>query len=133
MMAAYREHNMFGSQAVREGSTSTSRRQRPTSRRTRTKQATIEILNDHIAAISFDHFELNADQVYLYSDFLLCPGDEVRLQIGLSSCHYPLNAIGEVVRAETGDDGLRPGMAVSLTEMKDADRHELKRFLSRRY
>ena len=132
-MAAYREHNMFDSQATLGGSAPTSRRQRSKSRRTRTKQATVEILNDQIAAISFAHFELKADQVYLHSDFLLCPGDEVYIQIGLSSCHYPLNAIGEVVRAETGDDGLRPGMAVSLTEMKDADRHELKRFLSRRY
>ncbi|MCP4599789.1 MAG: hypothetical protein GY847_04485 [Proteobacteria bacterium] len=133
MMVGYRKHDMCSSRAALKGSTRTSRRQRLTSRRTRTKQATIEILDDHLAAASFDHFELKADQVYLHSDFLLCPGDEVLLHISLSTCREPLNAIGVVVRAETGDDGLRPGMAVSFTEMKDSDRHELKRFLSRRY
>ncbi|MCP4600559.1 MAG: hypothetical protein GY847_08520 [Proteobacteria bacterium] len=89
----------------------------------------VEIIDEHENATPFEHFELNIIGVYLYSDFLLFPGDKVHLRIKLSSCLRPIHAIGEVVRAETGNERLMPGMGVAFKNMDNSDQKELERFL----
>ena len=109
-----------------------SRRQKRLSRRERPKVDLVEMVDDHSNAVFFDHFEISSTGIYLCSDFLLCPGDEITLKLTLSGRWEPLEVVGEVVRAETGDDGLRPGMSIVFKEMDRKDRSTLERFLARR-
>lgn len=109
-----------------------SRRRTGFSRREREKSVLVELTDDQGNNILFDHFELSSTGLFLHSDYLLCPGDQVKLGLRLSTCDEPLEVQGEVIRSETGNDGLRPGMSIVFKSMPRNDRSELERFLIRR-
>lgn len=109
-----------------------SRRRAALGRREREKSATVELLYEQDNNISFEHFELSSTGIYVHSDYLLCPGDRVTIGLKLSTCGEPLEITGEVVRAETGNDGLRPGMSILFRDMARKERGALEHFLIRR-
>jgi hypothetical protein len=117
---------------LHRGAKKLSRRQGAPRRRDRPKSASVELIDEQGNVTLFDHFELSSTGVYLHSDYLLCTGDPVALELTLSGCPHPLEITGEIIRAETGNDGLRPGMRVIFKNMLRDARSELERFLIRR-
>ena len=105
------------------------------SRRYRNPPVTLEILDEHheLAATPLSCFDLSAVGVYLHTSFLLLPGEKIHLRIRLSSTLRPIDVLGEVVRAETGGDGLSPGMGIAFREVAESDSTALKQFLLRRF
>jgi hypothetical protein len=83
--------------------------------------------------IALSSFDLSAVGAYLYSDYLFCEGDAVELRLHIASLQRPLEIKGEVIRVETGESGLVPGMGISFRKMAKQDSDELKQFLLRRF
>ncbi len=110
-----------------------SRRNRRRSRRHRTESVSVLLAQERGEAVAFDCFDLSSVGLYIHSNYLLCPGERVRIEVGFSSRLRPVIIAGEVVRAEMGDaHGLTPGMGIAFREISPGDRIELERFLARR-
>lgn len=115
------------------GRETVSRRNRRQSRRHRTESVSVSLIEAEGEAVPFECFDLSNVGLYIHSNYLLCPGERVRIEVGLSSRLSPLLIEGEVVRAEMGDaHGLTPGMGIAFREISSGDRAELERFLARR-
>jgi PilZ domain len=112
---------------------SRSRRQRRRGRREHSGSVSVEAVDRHGDAMPFDCFDLSAVGIYLHTDFLLCPGEEIQLRLRLPMRFRPLEIAGEVVRAETGEGGLQPGIGVAFRTISRTDQEELGRFLMRRF
>ena len=69
---------------------------------------------------------------YLHSDYLFCLGETVRLRIRIADRPLSIDITGEVVRVETGESGLVPGMGIAFRKIGKQDSDELRRFLMRR-
>ena len=110
-----------------------SRRGKSRGRRSGIPHIQLEMVDDEDNAMPFDCFDLSPVGAYLHSEFLLLPGDRVTLRLRLDYQHRPLEVEGEVVRVETGDDGLPPGMGIAFREMAQRDSIKLKQFLFRRF
>lgn len=93
----------------------------------------LEILCDNTHAASLRCFDLSAVGVYLHSDFLLAKGDTIEIRVRIPDRHRPIDIVGEVVRVETGDRGLAPGMGIAFREIADTDAAALNQFLLRRF
>jgi len=78
-------------------------------------------------------FDLSAVGVYIHSDYLLSRGETLQLRIRVPFRHRPIDVLGEVVRVETGEWGLPPGMGVAFREIAETDSAALKQFLLRRF
>jgi len=83
-------------------------------------------------AIPFDCFDLSAVGVYLRSDLLLSPGEDVLLTLRLPPLWRPVCISGTVVRSETGGERHGPGMGVAFVEMGDEARESLRRYVAQR-
>ncbi len=110
-----------------------SRRSKSPSRRVGIPHIQLDIVDDEDNAMPFDCFDLSPVGVYLHSDYLLLQGDRVTIRLRLDFQHRPIEVEGEVVRVETGEDGLAPGMGIAFREMGRRDSNKLKQFLFRRF
>ena len=93
----------------------------------------LEIRWDNAHGTSLRCFDLSAVGVYLHSELLLTKGDTIELRIRIPDRHRPIDIVGEVVRVETGDRGLAPGMGIAFREIADTDAAALNQFLLRRF
>jgi hypothetical protein len=110
----------------------TSRRMDRSFTRHRNPPVRMELVEDgNVIALSC--FDLSAVGAYLYSDYLFCEGDTVELRLHIASRLDPMTVIGEVVRVETGESGLMPGMGITFRKITEQDSDELKQFLLRRF
>jgi hypothetical protein len=102
-------------------------------RRYRDQTIAVEIITEDLGALPYECFDISPVGTYLHTEFLLVPGDEVNLKIRLSARHQPMDVVGEVVRVETGENGLQPGIGIAFTKIAKTDSKELKQFLMRRF
>ena len=93
----------------------------------------MEILSDDGTAVPMSCFDLSAVGAYLHSDYLFSLGETIRLRIRIASKPRAIDIRGEVVRVETGENGLAPGMGIAFRKIADRDSDELKQFLLRRF
>jgi hypothetical protein len=103
------------------------------SRRFRHPPVTLEIVDENRQATPLSCFDLSAVGVYLHSSFLLQPGEQMQLRIRVPNRRRPIDVLGEVVRVETGENGLFPGMGIAFRKILEADATALKQFLLRRF
>ena len=110
----------------------TSRRLERASRRRRNPSLTLEIVGED-ESVPMSCFDLSAVGAYLHSEYLFCLGDSIRLRIRISGRPRPIDIGGEVVRVETGENGLVPGMGVAFRQIAKQDSDDLRQFLMRRF
>lgn len=108
-----------------------SRRNRRRGRRERSERVSIEFVDDLGGLVPFTSFDLSSLGVYLHSDLLLSPGEEVQLLISLPALAQPLHVRGEVIRSDVGSELRAPGMGVAFRGLGDEDQLLLTRFVSR--
>lgn len=101
-------------------------------RRHPSSDISVELLDGN-TAIQYECPNISPVGVYLLTELLLFPGDEVNLRIRLSARQQPMVIVGKVVRVDTGDTGQAPGMGISFTDISTTDSKELKLFLMRRF
>ena len=127
---------MFANSKARNEQTArtslTSRRLERAARRHRNPPLTLEIVAEEGGGIPLSCFDLSAVGAYLHSDYLFCLGESVRLRIRIADRPLPIDITGEVVRVETGESGLVPGMGIAFRKISKQDSDELRRFLMRR-
>ena len=109
-----------------------SRRLERASRRRRNPSLTLEIVGED-ESVPMSCFDLSAVGAYLHSEYLFCLGDSIRLRIRISGRPRPIDIGGEVVRVETGENGLVPGMGVAFRQIGKQDSDDLREFLMRRF
>ncbi len=110
----------------------TSRRTPSSSGRHRRTPVRMEMIEDG-NTIAVSCFELSAVGAYLYSDYLYCEGDFVELRLHTAFGRHPIEIVGEVIRVETGESGLMPGMGIAFKQISKQDSDELKHYLLRRF
>ena len=93
-------------------------------------RATVHLLDDDGSLIPFESFDLSAGGIYLRSELLYYPGDELILQIDIPGLSEPLVIIGEVIRVDV-DNTSTPGMGVAFWSLTSAERYILNNYLSR--
>ncbi len=108
-------------------------RHRRSHRRFRDQRVSVSVVDDELGDIQFDCLNISPVGVYLRTDFLLLPGDEVNLRIGITPWHRPFDVTGKVIRVDTGETGLPPGMGIAFHRIATTDSKELKLFLMRRF
>ncbi|MCU0665333.1 MAG: PilZ domain-containing protein [Myxococcota bacterium] len=102
------------------------------SRRHRRTQAGVEVIRDG-DAMPFECFDLSAVGLYLHAELLLDLGENVELRIDLPGRPRPISAKGQVIRAQTDNDGMGAGMGVAFREISRQDQACLERYLMRRF
>ena len=102
-------------------------------RRIRKRDVALEIIDNEMNVMPFSCFDLSSVGAYLHSNYLLMKGDEIHLRLRLSQGRPAIEIKGEVVRVETGEDGLPPGMGIAFREIAKQNSNELKQFLMRRF
>ncbi len=110
-----------------------SRRAKSLSQRSTLWFATIEIIieNERVGfAICSD---LSSVGAYIRSDYLFCVGEQFNIRLYLASRIKPMEILGEVIRVETGETGMAPGMGIAFRRISKQDSDELKQFLLRRF
>lgn len=111
----------------------TSRRLERAARRHRNPSVTLEIVAEESGGIPLSCFDLSAVGAYLHSDYLFCLGESLHLRIRIADRPLPIDIEGEVIRVETGENGLVPGMGIAFRKIGKQDAEALKRFLMRRF
>ncbi len=108
-----------------------SRRLDRASRRHRNPPVTLEIIGEgDFAPLSC--FDISAVGAYLHSDYLYCLGESIRLRVRIAGRPRAIDITGEVVRVETGETGLVPGMGIAFRQIDKQDADDLRQFLMRR-
>ena len=110
-----------------------SRRARQTVNPGRRRYTKIELVDEFGTAIAFDRFDLTYSGVYLHSELVMYPGEEVTLKIDLVGEYLPIVLTGRVVSAETSNVGRGPGMGIIFKDLRRPEKIRLKRFFSRRF
>jgi Tfp pilus assembly protein PilZ len=93
----------------------------------------LEIVEEEGSGVPLSCFDLSAGGAYLHSDYLFCLGESIRLRIRIADRPLPIDIEGEVIRVETGENGLVPGMGIAFRKIGKQDSDELRRFLMRRF
>ncbi len=90
----------------------------------------VHLIDDDGTMIPFESFDLNHGGMFLRSDLLMYPGDEVVLQLEVPGAPAPLLVIGKVVHVGVDENGEASGMGVSFWSLTSTERAILRNCIS---
>lgn len=105
-----------------------SRRRPPQSRSRRGSK--IEVVVENGGVIAFDRYQINAVGAYLFSDYLYCEGEILKMRLFLPAVESALIIEGEVVNVNVDKDS---GMGIVFRKMGIRHKRMLQDYVARRF